>query len=130
MGEPDLSVELKSETGNPESNQGVVVVTPVSESRIVTTEEELQAYYIIKAIACAILDTERITYRDTQSYFGILCDDNNRRTICRLHFNAKQKYIGIINADKNEEKIPLDNLNEIYKLADQLRATAGLYIKN
>jgi predicted type IV restriction endonuclease len=130
MGEPSLPVEPKSETGNPGDNQSVVVVTPVSESRIVTTEEELQAYYIVKAIVCAVLDTERITYRDTQSYFGILCDDNNRRTICRLHFNAKQKYIGIMNTDKNEERIPINNLDEIYKLTDRLRATAELYIKH
>jgi hypothetical protein len=31
---------------------------------------------------------------------------------------------------KSEEKIPIDNLNEIYKLADQLKATAEWYAKN
>jgi len=77
-----------------------------------------------------VIDAERIVYRDTQSYFGILCDDNNRKPICRFHFNGKQKSIGILDANKNEEKVALDNLNKIYKLADKLRATAGSYVNH
>ncbi len=83
----------------------------------------------MKAIVCAVIDAERIVYRDTLSYFGILCDDNNRKPVCRLHFNGRQKYVGIMNTDKNEERIPIDNLNEIYKLADRLKAVARLYVK-
>jgi hypothetical protein len=60
-----------------------------------------------------VIDAERIVYRDTQSYFSILCDDNNRKPICRFHFNGKQKYVGIIE-DKNEEKVPISSLNEIF----------------
>jgi hypothetical protein len=128
MGETDLLAETKSETENLDSTQNVVV-TPGNENRIVTTGEELQGYYIVKAIVCVVIDAERIVYRDTQSYFNILCDDNKYKLICRLYFNGRQKYVGIVNADKNEEKIPIDNLNEIYKLADQLRAIAESYVK-
>jgi hypothetical protein len=128
MGEPSSPAEAKSETDNPDGNQSVAV-TSDSENRIVTTEEEIQGYHIVKAIVCAVIDAERIGYRDTISYFGILCDDNNRKPICRLHFNGRQKYIGTVGTDKNEERIPIDNLNDIYKLADRLKATAGLYVK-
>lgn len=129
LGEPGLLAEAQSEIDNHDSNQSVAVISD-NENRVVTTEDELQAYYIVKAIVCAVIDTERIVYRDTQSYFGILCDDNNRKPICRLHFNGRQKYIGIMNTDRNEEKMPIDNLNEIYKLADRLKTTAGAYIKH
>jgi predicted type IV restriction endonuclease len=129
MGEPSLLAETKSETDNPDDNQSVAV-TPDNENRAVTTEEELQGYYIVKAIVCAVIDAERISCRDTLSYFGVLCDDNNRKPICRLHFNGRQKYIGIMDSDKNEERIPIDNLNGIYKLADRLRATAESYVKH
>jgi hypothetical protein len=128
MGDPGLPAETKSETDNPGDNQSVAL-TSDSENRIVTTEEELQGYYIVKAIVCAVIDAERIVYRDNQSYFGILCDNNHHKLICRLHFNRKQKYIGLMGTDKNEERIPIDNLNDIYKLADRLKATAGLYVK-
>ncbi|MFL5664130.1 MAG: type I restriction endonuclease [Ktedonobacteraceae bacterium] len=129
MGEPSLAAEATSETDNPDDNQSGAV-TPESANRVVTTSDELQAYYIVKAIVCAVIDAERIVYRDTQNYFGILCDDNNRKPICRLHFNGKQKYINIMDTNKNEERIPIGNLNEIYKLADQLRAAAGSYVKH
>lgn len=127
MGELSSSADAKSENDSLTSNYSVA--PPDSENKIVTTEEELQGYYIVRGIVCAVLDPERITYRDTQSYFGILCDDNNRKPICRLHFNGKQKYIGIFNmgTDKTEEKIPIDHLNEIYKVADRLKATAEWY---
>ncbi|MBO0789411.1 MAG: hypothetical protein J2P36_00450 [Ktedonobacteraceae bacterium] len=128
MGESDAPEETNGETDQPNDLRSVAV-TPESASKIVTTEDELQAYYIVKAIVCAVMDTERIVYRDTQNYFGILCDDNNRKPICRLHFNGKQKYIGLMNTEKSEERVPIDHLSDIYKLADQLRATAGLYVK-
>jgi hypothetical protein len=131
MGELNSSTEV-TETDNLNGNQSVA--PPDSENKIVTTDEKLQGYYIVRGIVCSVLDIERITYRDTQSYFGILCDDINRRPICRLHFNGKQKYVGVFNViankgpDKNnEEKIPIANLNEIYKLADRLKATAEYY---
>jgi predicted type IV restriction endonuclease len=128
MGEPGLPAEAEGETDTPDGSQGAAVSSG-SESKVVTTEDELQGYQIVKAIVCAVIDAERVSYRDTQSYFGILCDDNNRKPICRLHFNGKQKYIGILNTDKTEERIPIDNLNEIYKQTDRLKVTAGLYVK-
>jgi hypothetical protein len=128
MAESSSLTDTKSEADNLDGNQNGAVIS-ANEGKVVTTEEELQGYYIVKAIVCAVMDAERIAYRDTQSYFGILCDDNNRKPICRLHFNGKQKYIGILDTEKNEERVPIEALNDIYKLADQLRATAEVYVK-
>ncbi len=127
MGEFGSPADTKSESDDQDGNRSVA--PPDSENKIVTTEEELQGYHIVKAIVCAVLDVDRIAYRDTQSYFSILYDNNNRKPICRLHFNGKQKYIGIFNmgTDKTEEKISIDQLSEIYKLADRLKATAEWY---
>jgi hypothetical protein len=94
---------------------------------IVTTEEELEGYFIVKAIVRKEVDPERIFYRDTKSYFGILLDDNNRKPICRLHFNTKQKYIGIFDTEKKETRHPIDNLNDIYTFSDLLRKTIENY---
>jgi len=63
---------------------------------IVTTEEELEGYQIVRAIVCQKIAPNRVAHRDTKSYFGILLDDNNRKPICRLRFNASQKYIGLL----------------------------------
>lgn len=104
------------------SEQAVEAKEEADKSGVVTTEEELAGYQIIKAIACSEVKPHRVTHRDSKSYFGILLDDNNRRTIARLHFNAKsQKYIGLLDADKVETRHPIDELDEIYLFADQIR---------
>lgn len=88
---------------------------------IVTTEEEIAAYRIVKAIACSDVDPERITMRDAKKYCAIFLDDNNRRPIVRLYFNTKQRYIGLFDAEKNCTKVPIDNLNDIYAHAEAIR---------
>lgn len=73
-----------------------------SGDKILTTLEELEGYHIVRALVRSVVDAKRIVQRDTQSYFGILLDDNNRKPICRLHFNRSQKYLGIFDEEKNE----------------------------
>ena len=97
------------------------------ESKIETTEEETEAYHTVKAILASSIDPRRIIMRDTQSYCGVLIDDNNRKPVCRLHFNASQKYIGLFDEAKNETRIPIGDINEIYQHSDVLIETAGRY---
>jgi len=94
---------------------------------IVTTQEELDGFYIVRAILHEVMDVTRIDHRDTKSYFGILLDDNNRKPVCRLHFNTAQKYIGIFDEHKKEVKTPIDSLSDIYKFSEQLKETVKKY---
>lgn len=103
-------------------------VEATKEDRIVTTDEELEGYLIVKAIIRTVLPCDRIAYRDTISYFGVLADDNNRKPICRLHFNTSQKYIGIFDANKNETRHKIDALDSIFEFEEQLRETAKRYL--
>ncbi len=92
-----------------------------------TTEEELEGFHIVKAIACQSIAPNRIVHRDTKSYMGILLDDNNRKPICRLRFNASQKYLGLLDAGKQETRHAIESLDDIYKFADQIREAAERY---
>lgn len=94
---------------------------------IVTTVEEIEGFNIVKAIARSAVDVSRITARDTKSYFGVLLDDNNRKPICRLHFNRAQKYLGIFDANKKETRHPIDSLDDIFNYSDELKRTASSY---
>lgn len=98
-----------------------------TQERIITTPEELEGFYIVKAILRQVVDPNRITHRDTKSYFGILLDDNNRRPICRLYFDRKHKFISIFNQDKQGERVPIEKLDDLYKYADRLNATVAIY---
>lgn len=57
----------------------------------------------------------------------MLLDDSNRKPICRLWFNASQKYIGLFDAAKAETRVPIANLSEIYRQATALRETVDRY---
>ena len=83
-----------SDSGNAqkEPEETTEALPESKDDRIVTTEEELEGFHVVRAIVRSVIPVERVAARDTISYFGILADDNNRRPICRLHFNGKQKY--------------------------------------
>lgn len=101
--------------------------TPEDEDTIVTTEEEREAFMIIRAIVCAVVPAERVFMRDAKSYCAILIDDNNRRPLARLHFNKKNKQIGLFD-NSADEKVNIDHLDNIYDYADRLRETTKKYI--
>lgn len=97
---------------------------------IITTEEEFEGYYIVKTILRDAVDAKRVSIRDTKSYCGILLDDNNRKSICRLYFDTPQKYLGFFDEQKKLEKIPITDVDDIYKYADRLKAKVAYYDTN
>ncbi|MDX6183440.1 type I restriction enzyme HsdR N-terminal domain-containing protein [Flavobacterium sp. Fl-77] len=107
--------------------QGEQVESIEEESKIVTSEEELEGYRIIVAILRRKIPTSRVVYRDTQSYFGILLDDNNRKPLCRLHLNGSKKYISLFNENKTEAKISIASIDDIYQFEKELLDTVTLY---
>jgi len=96
-------------------------------SKIDTTEEEIEGYQIVVAILRRKIGKERIIHRDTQSYFGILLDDNNRKPICRLHLNGGVKYISLFDKEKNEAREKIESVDDIYRFEKQLLKTIEFY---
>lgn len=105
-------------------------------SQIITTEEELEAFFAVKSILHDTIDLSRIAMRDRISYCGILLDDNDRKPICRLYFNKTPKYLGIFEAlkteirradDRTENGVQIDSVNDIYQYADKLKSICLAY---
>jgi hypothetical protein len=102
-------------------------------SGVVTTDEELEAFHIVRAILRETVSVKRIVMRDVQSYCGILLDDNNRKPVVRLRFNTTQKALGFITGQtdgrnvQQEERVPIETLDDIYKHADRLKAVVARY---
>lgn len=97
------------------------------ENDVETTKEELEGFYIVKSLLRDIVDPNRIVHRDTKSYMGILLDDNNRKPLARLYFNRGQKYLGIFDENRKEERVPIKNLDEIYQHAEKMRRVFAFY---
>ncbi|MES2516450.1 MAG: type I restriction endonuclease [Bacteroidota bacterium] len=97
--------------------------------KIVTTEEELESFMIVKTILRQKISSGRIVYRDAQSYFAILLDDNNRKPICRLYLDGAKKYLVTFDDQKKEIKNELTTLDDIFKFDQLLIATVENYDK-
>jgi hypothetical protein len=118
-----LNAALNKEAKQQENEQ----VEITDETKVLTTDEELEAFRIVVAILRRTLPTHRIVSRDTQSYFGILLDDNNRKPLCRLHLNSSKKYIGLFNENKVENRQPINSIDDIYTFEKELLETVKLY---
>ncbi|WOK36195.1 type I restriction endonuclease [Sphingomonas sp. C3-2] len=91
-----------------------------SNDEIVTTEEEISGFRIVQAIAAKLVDPKRIHLRDAKSYAAILLDDNNRKSLARLHFNAATvKYVSTFSG-KDETRHQISDLADIYQLTNHL----------
>ena len=114
-----------------ESDPESVEIGDTSEGKksIATTVEEIQGYELVKTIVASIVDPNRITIRDTQSYCGVLLDDNNRKTVCRLRFNAASvKYLALLDEDRRETRYRLDSIDDISRYAIEIQAAVRLHL--
>jgi hypothetical protein len=110
-----------------EEVEEITLQEPIPDTKVETTQDEMDAFYTVKSIVRTVIQADRITMRDAQSYCAILIDDNNRRPLCRLYFNRTQKYIGLFDQDKNEERQDIHSIDEIYNFSDVLKNRAMIF---
>lgn len=104
---------------NPEDD---VDVATAETSDIETTEVEIEGFNIVRAIAARKVSPDRIVMRDAKSYCAVLLDDNNRKSLVRLHFNSdKVRYLGVFSG-KDETRHHVDGPVDIYKFEDAILA--------
>lgn len=125
LGGPDAYVSVS--TAPTEVEQPRVEEPVDNNGEVVTTEEELEGYRIVRAIVCGEVDVARVVARDAKTYCGVLLDDNNRRPIARLWLNRSKKYLGVFDEKKVETRIPITEVTDIYRHADKLRTTVRRY---
>lgn len=119
-----LSVDSDEETN--ESTETTAEEAPVS--KIITTEEEIEGFYIVRGLLAGIVPVEDVAYRDTESYFSVLYTNNNRKPICRLNLDTKNKQLLIPDENKKFERIYIESLNDIYKYKNKLIEVVKRYL--
>jgi hypothetical protein len=121
----DLVNERLSSALNASNPAQVIVEQAVDSSiepEIVTTAEEISGFHIIQAIASRVISPKRVVLRDAKSYAAIMLDDNNRKTIARMHFNGlTTKYLGTF-VGKDETRHLIADMTEIYQYGAQIEA--------
>ena len=98
--------------------------TPLTQKRSPSSRqfEELEAYELVRTLVSDVVDPERVHMRDTKSYCGVLLDNNNRRPICRLWFNATTvKYLGLLDEERQENRVAIESIDDIANYGSELR---------
>lgn len=127
-----LSQEAESTKQAQNSQEGTTdtVSQTVEENKIITTDEELEAFQIVRAMLRKQVAVSRIAFRDTQSYFSILLDDNNRKPICKVYLNGSKKSVGVYDEAKKETKYDLTSLDSLFEYADKFEKIVAFYDKS
>ena len=122
-----ISSALSKDNDDEKTETEEITEEPVS--KIVTTEEEIESFYIVRGMLAGAVDVNDVVHRDTESYFGILYKDNNRKPICRINLDKKNKQLFIPDENKKMERFYIDTLNDLYKYKDQLIEVVKRYVE-
>ena len=125
-----LKSALKNENDEEQkiSEQEIAIASNgAAESKVDTTEEEMEAFMIVKTILRQKIKGNRVAYRDAQSYFAILLDNNNRKSICRLYLNGAKKYLATFDDQKKEVKNEIQSLDDIFNYSEVLLKMVAVY---
>lgn len=97
------------------------IVAMDGESGVVTTQEEIDAYNIIRSILRKSISADKIVYKDFKSYFAIGIEKPSYWWICRLSFgNRKKSIIFPTENYKSQEKYDIDSIDGIFECIDKL----------
>lgn len=99
-----------------------------AEEKIITTMEELEAFFTVKSIVREVVPPTRLAYRDTESYFGILLDDNKLKWICRLRLDGEKKYLILPDEDKKPVKHPISSVDDLFDHKEKLIEVTNRYL--
>lgn len=125
-----LSTQEEAEKDVHASNEEVEDESKENENKINTTQEELEAYFLIKNILKKTTgNPDDITYKDNERYMAILYKNKTTKWICRIYFNQSKKFITIPNEDKKEERININNVYEIENYSSKLESALKNYMK-
>lgn len=94
-------------------------VNEVPTTKINTTDEEVEAYIVIKTLLHDIISSDRLSYKDTESYFGILCDGSTRKWICRLKLENTKKSFFL-----PDEKYQIESVDDLFAYREQIIKSA------
>jgi predicted type IV restriction endonuclease len=99
-----------------------VITREASESNtgIITTEEEIKAYNVIKTIMAMSSkfknsDLDRVGYKDFKGSFKILVDGKQTKSICSLVLGQNKKIIEINNVRYELEDLSISSLTKLKK---------------
>lgn len=124
-----LETEAKAESKEvAATKEAEVAVEQAEQPKIQTTEEEREGFFIVRSLLREVVPVDKITSKDTESYFGILFDNNTRKWICRLQLGEAKKYVYLPDENKGQIKHAIESVDDLYKLKDEFVTVINRYL--
>lgn len=98
------------------------------ENRVVTTPEELEAYFIVKMLLKDTVSIDDLSYKDTINYISILYQGKVTKWICRFILTSGHKILIIPDENKKEVRYPIESVYDIDKYKDSLIEVIKRYL--
>lgn len=111
-----INERINSRLQNAQMNEDKTEENADEDDGILTTDEEMELYYAVRGILGETVAPDRITYKDTISYFNILLDGKISNRICRAYLRGASGTICIPEHDKSETKYPIETISDIYRM--------------
>lgn len=132
--EKQMPQEVENENQQPnEMNEEKLpdgVVFQDREKGIVTIQEEIDAYNIVRSILRQYVDVSRIQYNDYKTYFSVNIDGSTWWWICRIYIGKRSKKICLPKDNyKTNEWIDIETIDDIFNYADGLKEGLDLALK-
>lgn len=94
--------------------------TEPQDNGIITTQDELDGYNIVKSILRKKISADKIIFKDLKSY-SVVSLESHSCWVCRFSFGKRVKFIGFPNEDyKSREWIQLKSLDDLFNLSDRI----------
>lgn len=126
----DENVCSNEQTAHPEDEKlpdGIVFQD--NEKGVVTTQEEIDAYNIVRSILRQYVDVKRIQYNDYKSYFTVNIDGSTWWWVCRLYLGKRKKQFCIPKDNyASNEWTEIESVDDLFKYADKLKEGFDLAI--
>lgn len=98
------------------------IVFQDKEKGITTTQEEMDAYNIVRSILRQYVDAKRIQYNDYKSYFTVNIDGSTWWWVCRLYLGKRKKQFCIPKDNyASNEWNEIESVDDLFKYADKLK---------
>lgn len=118
-------VNEKDSQGADDAFSEIEEKSPDATEGIVTTDQEREAFFIVKSIARRYVDASRLSLRDQKSYCNVLLDDTNRKPVVRFLFNNNPQRVQF--GKKNENRVEIASVDDIFQHEEAIRAILEEY---
>ena len=92
------------------------------------SQEELEAFSIVKSILREGWDISRLSCKNASNYVSVIIDGSIGKRICRFWFKGKKKSITIMGENRTPIRFEVGNLDDIYNHATAIKNALNLYL--